>query len=404
GRAKRALLQKHLVDKEWAAKQAESFTAWLNYVLVPRKLEEASVSETEDDILSLLIRPHCSLVHRLRAVYTMRNEAQLRYKAMKLLQSAELTTISTALQSQIERGIISLRAERVLHADVGMSAVFTDLLMSYHPAWLHMALESVMGEVASSHSFHVYVIPISSHPTRRDRQLKNFIAERVLTCPHIKQKYAPTTLVASGETEQQYNRELGQRGLLLFLQVVLLLDRARFRMLLSDVPCLFRLESEVKSSQEVLRQFCQFLKGVGDFIRDLSKVGYVVTYKQKYIDEFDFSVQNLAVELRDGVRLTRLVQVLTEDNGLMDQLRVPAVSRLQKLYNTGIAIDKLRQDGVIEAHPGVRVTDIVEGHQEHTLSLLWQIIGHYKLASLIDCKKLQWEVKRVVSLSGSSKW
>ena len=46
-------------------------------------------------------------------------------------------------------------------------------------------------------------------------------------------------------------------------------------------------------------------------------------------DEFDFRVANLAVDLRDGVRLTRLVEVVTGEWGLAMGLRVPAVSRLQ---------------------------------------------------------------------------
>lgn len=46
-------------------------------------------------------------------------------------------------------------------------------------------------------------------------------------------------------------------------------------------------------------------------------------------DEFDFHVSNLAVDFRDGVRLTRLVEVVTSEWGLAAVLRVPAVSRLQ---------------------------------------------------------------------------
>lgn len=46
-------------------------------------------------------------------------------------------------------------------------------------------------------------------------------------------------------------------------------------------------------------------------------------------DEFDFHVSNLAVDLRDGVRLTRLMEVVTGEWGLAAGLRVPAVSRLQ---------------------------------------------------------------------------
>jgi abnormal spindle-like microcephaly-associated protein len=70
---------------------------------------------------------------------------------------------------------------------------------------------------------------------------------------------------------------------------------------------LFRLDASVKSSEAVLKTFCQFLKGEGDIVRHLAKIGYVVTHTQCYIDEFDFSVNNIAVDLRDGVRLCRLV-------------------------------------------------------------------------------------------------
>lgn len=51
-------------------------------------------------------------------------------------------------------------------------------------------------------------------------------------------------------------------------------------------------------------------------------------------DEFDFHVANLAVDLRDGVRLVRLVEVVTNEWGLAAGLRVPAGSRLQASFST----------------------------------------------------------------------
>ena len=52
-------------------------------------------------------------------------------------------------------------------------------------------------------------------------------------------------------------------------------------------------------------------------------------WKRRKADEFDFTVSNLAVDLRDGVRLTRLVEVVTGEWGLASAICVPAVSRLQ---------------------------------------------------------------------------
>lgn len=49
--------------------------------------------------------------------------------------------------------------------------------------------------------------------------------------------------------------------------------------------------------------------GEGDIIRHLLFMGYSVLHSQAPLDEYDFTVNNLAVDLRDGVRLCRLVDL-----------------------------------------------------------------------------------------------
>lgn len=49
--------------------------------------------------------------------------------------------------------------------------------------------------------------------------------------------------------------------------------------------------------------------GEGDIIRHLLFMGYSVLHIQAPLDEYDFTVNNLAVDLRDGVRLCRLVDL-----------------------------------------------------------------------------------------------
>lgn len=53
--------------------------------------------------------------------------------------------------------------------------------------------------------------------------------------------------------------------------------------------------------------------GEGDIIRHLLFMGYSVTHTQAPLDEYDFMVKNLAVDLRDGVRLCRLVDLHCPD-------------------------------------------------------------------------------------------
>ena len=47
-----------------------------------------------------------------------------------------------------------------------------------------------------------------------------------------------------------------------------------------------------------------YLRGEGDVTRHLSHFGYTVTHVQTMLDEYDYAVSNLAVDLRDGLKLT----------------------------------------------------------------------------------------------------
>ena len=55
----------------------------------------------------------------------------------------------------------------------------------------------------------------------------------------------------------------------------------------------------------------------------------------------DYKVRHFNSDLKDGVRLTRLVEIITECP-LTDKLRVPANSRLQKIHNVGLVLSKLQ--------------------------------------------------------------
>ena len=61
------------------------------------------------------------------------------------------------------------------------------------------------------------------------------------------------------------------------------------------------------------------------------------------------------------------------------KLRVPAVSRLQKLHNVELALDALRTcDPPLQF--AATKKDVVDGNREKTLGLLWTMILRWKLA------------------------
>ena len=213
--------------------------------------------------------------------------------------------------------------------------------------------------------------------------------------------------VPSGQFELKFKAEIQKHAIRSILILVVFLDRAKGYNLLDSTPCLFtkRKGAVVKSSRDVLSAFCRdYLSGVGDIVKHLSNVGIRFTYKQEPIDEYDYFVTNLAVDLRDGVRLSRMIEVLTNDtkSSLLAQLRLPAVSRLQKLHNVGIALSALESYNINNVEE-IAAHHVVDGHRANVLKLLWAIISHFQLESLLDAELLREEISSVRRMNRTRK-
>jgi abnormal spindle-like microcephaly-associated protein len=130
--------------------------------------------------------------------------------------------------------------------------------------------------------------------------------------------------------------------------------------------------------------------------------------------------------MRDGVRLTRMVEVLfftseharsdiedqTEvtlstgealsllgderDLPLSKHLKYPCVSRAAKVFNVQIALSALssvRGSGTIVQD--LRAEDIVDGYREKTIALLWALVSKWGLAGLVDWDDVGKEISRL---------
>jgi abnormal spindle-like microcephaly-associated protein len=78
--------------------------------------------------------------------------------------------------------------------------------------------------------------------------------------------------------------------------------------------------------------------------------------------------------------------MLTQNWQLSKRLRAPAISRLQKIHNVEIAFKELTGQGVeLEGLRGGRVSpkDIVDGHREKTLGMLWRLIFKFQVSFLM---------------------
>jgi abnormal spindle-like microcephaly-associated protein len=206
--------------------------------------------------------------------------------------------------------------------------------------------------------------------------------------------------------------------------LIILLDRTMEQKL--SLSCLFHKNSPYKSSSAVLLALAALIHpSCGDPTRPLAHLNYQVSHRQYALAEFDYAIHNVSVDLRDGVRLTRLVELLlyptlqpfrltesttltmpsgevlhmhnNEKFGALSQhLKFPSVGRAPMLYNVQVALGALKYfGGVTQITDDIRPEDIVDGHREKTMALLWALVNSWGLDSLIDWNDLRLEIARL---------
>lgn len=336
-------------DENWMKKQQRAITIWMNSVFT---------SETTQD-------PTPSTPAPIRALTQTRAEAKLRHAASQIFQNQDMQAIQYHLDLEIKETRLKIRHDRELHVDLGLQSAFIELLFCYKPEWLRLGLEIVTG------------VPI---PRGGYKILKKFILEHWIKDREIYDVMGKSNKTLHGiNLTTSLQERLHQSILKKFFLLVVFLDKARStyqQNILPHVPCLFHPQSMLKSSQDIVKMFCtEYLSGEGDIIRHLHFIGIEVGHIQSPLDEFQLQVRNIATDLRDGVRLVKLVDMLS-DGDLSLTLRVPATSRLQKIHNVNLVVSKL-DTSTCGLRGGLNARDIVDGHCEKTLWLVWKVsLGH----------------------------
>lgn len=229
--------------------------------------------------------------------------------------------------------------------------------------------------------------------------LRRFVVDRVLSDANVLMKYTKgKTKVPSGKFEKLYREEMRSLVLYRLMVLILFLDHAKMENVLDNVPRLFTKSSEAKSSKAVLLAFCRiFLSSEGDFIKHLSRIGLQVSYVQDPIDELEFTVANLASDLRDGCCLTRMTEIITctRFKSILRSLRLPAVSRLQKMHNVNVALSELCHHGIVIPND-LHAHHIVDAHREMVLKLMWSVIAHVCMTKLLEHGQVEHEIQNVL--------
>lgn len=318
------------LDEECIEKHEMNFKKWLNaLVTIPWDVDsdkqqpvdfgklfndvrgkELNTAETKEQVSS----SHYLTKHRMDS---------LRKVAANLYMSEHMTSMLQKVCVQIERGQLKMRDGVDLHLDIILQREILQLLLYFNPLWLRISLEVIYGEIISMHhNFDVM-------------SLSRFIVNRLFKNKHLQK---------NSKALPQKEEQLKKFSLKKLFMLLIFLDNAKQNKIVKHNPCLFLKTSPFKETKEILCKFSSLILGnMGDIQRDMKRIGVVLSHKQTYIEEFDYAFRNLAVDLRDGIRLTKVMEIILLREDMVAQLRVPAISRLQKVFNVDLALKALRE-------------------------------------------------------------
>ncbi|NXD22331.1 ASPM protein, partial [Spelaeornis formosus] len=380
-------------DERWKEKQQRGFTWWLNFVLTPDDFNvKTNTSQVNAAALILGEENHHKMSlpkaptkdeASLKAYTARRKLNRLRREACRLFTSAAMVKAIQKLEVEIETRRLLVRRDRHLWKDIGERQKVLNWLLSYNPLWLRIGLETIYGEL------------IALESNSDVMGLAIFILNRLLWNPDIAAEYRHP--IVPHLYREGHEEALSKFTLKKLLLLVCFLDYAKQSRMIDHDPCLFCKDAEFKASKDLLLAFSRdFLSGEGNLSRHLSFLGLPVSHVQTPLDEFDFAVTNLAVDLQCGIRLVRTVELLTKNWSLSNQLRVPAISRLQKMHNVDIVLNVLKERGVhLKDDTGASIDsrDIVDRHRERTLALLWKIIFAFQVDVFLNVEHLKEEIE-----------
>jgi hypothetical protein len=144
----------------------------------------------------------------------------------------------------------------------------------------------------------------------------------------------------------------------------------------------------IRSTEGILQDTAGIFLDQNNICRYLKRSDYSVAYNQAPEQCPSFAVSNMAVDLRDGVALCRLTELLVPDCGRLKPL-YPALKTSQRICNIDLALQKL---GMFDPGLSRRIAD---GDESATTGLLWNCIVKYELDKSLNLNVISSELKRM---------
>ena len=178
------------------------------------------------------------------------------------------------------------------------------------------------------------------------------------------------------------------------VELVVLLDGAKADAApgtLAAATPLFKADAALKSSAEIAAKLAAVaLVGEGNLPRHLGTLGAPLrARKQQPADEFDSAAPSLRVDLRNGLLLARVADLMPGSaGGVLAACQQHAASKDGMVANMALVLRRL-------GLPDVDPEDIVNGRRVPSLQLLWTLAQTHMAASLVGADALVREAQRI---------
>ncbi|XP_022139862.1 abnormal spindle-like microcephaly-associated protein homolog isoform X3 [Momordica charantia] len=314
----------------------------------------------------------------------------------------DILDMMAQVAKNIDDGRLKMKAHCPIVTDVGLKEKATRILMSYNPIWLHIGLHIIFGGDSLLSTEEV-------NSELDNAFLKMILEKQFFSHSGLAKGYSYNRMV-EGLYRPGYYEALGNIILKRFLLLVLILDKAKSQSSLpleygidgvdGGSPLLFIVQSVIKSSRQMINDFLSsdVMHGEGNLVAHLVIMGYKVSYIQCPLSEYDFKITNLFVDIQDGVRLCRAIQLLLNDYSILTKIIVPSDTQKKNLANCGKAVQYLKQAGVALCDEDGMITvgdDIANGDKEIILSLLSNMFVHLQLPLIVNKNLLVEEVCKI---------
>lgn len=403
------------------AKKLNEFPLLTENISTPALYEDNWLAHQEVVIAQLLNE----LFEQTNGHTSSNDPAVLRHELLDRYQDNTFTLLYKRTQASLSYGAMSIpknvlaRVSR-LKQDLGLKRRFLDIwTKTYDLRALRAGLETVIGRKIANDDDDGRSYTTTSKEKILKKRIESFLEAFLLRNEDIAQR----TVEAPGKEADAAGRAY-RRTVLRSIMIIVLLDKARVCPGTTLPRRLFVTSSPLKSSAAVLQALARLLLPTsGDIIKSLGHLDCQVSYVQKQLQEFDYRISNLAVDVRDGVRLTRIAELLLDCYGHFDgesttivtlpdgkalshsneeqwslslHLKFPCTSRAVKLYNMQVALNALASTSETNVliHD-VAAEDIVDGHREKTIALLWGLVSKWGLPGLVDWEDVRQEIGRL---------